>query len=157
MSSTRSSSNASAAPAPSLDGAQRRCRELLELVVLRDRLGLAADADDRADGAVDDVADEALGRLAARALAGRRHPALAQERAGASRSPSVSSSARLQSIIPAPVASRSSLTSDALIVVLTRASLRDRGGLELGLRRLCLRPVVGGSRLLGRAVMLGGR
>ena len=47
-----------------------------------DGLGLAADADDRADVAVDDVADHALGRLAAGALARGRHAALAQERAG---------------------------------------------------------------------------
>ena len=51
-----------------------------------------------------------------------------------STSPAVSSSARLQSIIPAPVASRSSLTSDALIVVLTPTHpFRHGGRLELGL------------------------
>src|SRR5262249_9497756 len=50
------------------------------LVVVRDRLGLAADGDDRAELAVvgDAVADLALGRLAAGALRGPRHPALAE-------------------------------------------------------------------------------
>ena len=63
-------------------GAQDLLGERLELVVLRDGLGLAADAEDRADGAVDDRADEALGRRAVGSLAGRRHALLAQERAG---------------------------------------------------------------------------
>src|SRR5580765_4867100 len=65
-----------------VDGAQHPDGELLELVALRDRLRLAADADDRADSGVDDVTDEALRRLATGSLAGRGHPALAQERAG---------------------------------------------------------------------------
>ena len=45
----------------------------------------------------------------------------------ASTSPPVSSSARLQSIIPAPVRSRSSLTRDALIVALTPSHPPRRG------------------------------
>src|SRR3954454_5114102 len=44
-------------------------REREELVVLRHRLGLAADADEGSDGAVDLREDAALGRLAARPLA----------------------------------------------------------------------------------------
>ena len=86
-----------------VDGAQHLLGERLELVVLRDGLGLAADADDRADAALDDRADEALGRRPVGALAGLRHALLAQQASAASRSPSVSWSARLHSIIPAPV------------------------------------------------------
>ena len=63
--------------------AQHLLGERLELVVLRDRLGLAADPDDRAAAPVDDEADEALGRRPARTLSRRRHAALAQQRAGA--------------------------------------------------------------------------
>src|SRR5581483_4366078 len=52
-----------------------------ELVVVRDRLGLAADRDHRSLGAVvgEPVPDLALRRLATRTLRGARHPLLAQE------------------------------------------------------------------------------
>ena len=65
-----------------VNGAQHPLGERLELVVLRDRLCLAADADDRADAAVDDRADEALGRGPIGSLAGLRHALLAEQRAG---------------------------------------------------------------------------
>ena len=65
-----------------MDGAEHALGERLELVVLRDRLRLAADADDRADAGLDDRADEALGRRAVGALAGLRHALLAQQRPG---------------------------------------------------------------------------
>src|SRR5439155_12097722 len=58
--------------------------DALDLLVPRDRLRLAADADDRSDSrfVVDDEAHEPFGRRAIRPLAGRGHPTLAQERAG---------------------------------------------------------------------------
>ena len=56
--------------------------ERAELVVVGHGLGLAADADDRADVVLDDEADEALGRRPPGALARGGHPALAEERAG---------------------------------------------------------------------------
>ena len=65
-----------------VDGTEHALGERLELVVLRDGLGLAADADDRADAAVDDRADEALGGRPVGALAGLRHALLAQQGAG---------------------------------------------------------------------------
>ena len=83
MSASRSSSNESTAPTPSvMHRAQDALRERLELLVLRHRLGLAPDADDRTDAAVRDRADDALGRLAIGPLAGLRHALLAQQRAG---------------------------------------------------------------------------
>src|SRR5262245_32595167 len=54
-------------------------RERLELVVLRDRLRLAAHGDHRAVAVRAAVADESFGRLAACALRGGGHAALAQE------------------------------------------------------------------------------
>src|SRR5436190_15492140 len=68
-----------------------------------------------------------------------------RSRFAASRSPFVSSSARLQSIIPAPVWSRSSLTSFAEISAIGALALRGGGRLCLGLR-LWLRRL--GDRLL---------
>ena len=65
-----------------LHRAQDTLGERLELLVLRHGLGLAADADDRADATVDDHADEALGRLPVGPLAGLSHSLLAQQRAG---------------------------------------------------------------------------
>ena len=62
-------------------GLEHPLRERLELLVLRDRLGLAADGDHRADAVLDPVADEALGRRAAGTLRHLRHPPLAEERA----------------------------------------------------------------------------
>src|SRR5207302_9376054 len=62
-----------------VDRVEHLLRERLELVVLRDRLGLAADGDHRALRAVvgQAVADEPFGRLAARTLRGTRHALLA--------------------------------------------------------------------------------
>src|SRR5215204_1002248 len=48
-----------------LNGLQHLLRELLERLVLRDGLGLAADGDHRSRAALDPVADETLGRGAA--------------------------------------------------------------------------------------------
>ena len=80
-SSTRSSSNASTAlGAFGVHSSEDALGEGLELLVVGHRLGLATDADDRAGLVVDDEADQALGRLPPGALAGGRHPALAQER-----------------------------------------------------------------------------
>src|SRR6266540_1279220 len=58
---------------------RRLRRERLELLVLRDRLGLAADRHHRRVVVGDAVADDALGRLAPGALRSRREPALAQQ------------------------------------------------------------------------------
>ena len=59
--------------------AQHVVRERQEVLVLRDRLGLAADRDDRAVCVVGLDEDDALGRLAVGALRGGRHALLAQE------------------------------------------------------------------------------
>src|SRR3954452_13741204 len=63
------------------DLVEHALREGEELVVLRHRLGLAADSDDRADGAVDAGEDTALGRLATRPLARLREASLAERTA----------------------------------------------------------------------------
>src|SRR4051794_33663432 len=70
--------------APGLDGVEHLLRPVHELVVVRYRLGLAADGDHRALPAVigDAIADLTLGRLAARALRRLRHAALAQQHDG---------------------------------------------------------------------------
>jgi len=88
-----------------LDGLQHLLCEGEELVVVRDGLGLAADGHDRAAPALvaDPVADLPLGRLAAGALLRARDAALAEDPL---RGLDVSVrllSARLQSIIGAPV------------------------------------------------------
>src|SRR5581483_2856162 len=64
-----------------VDGLEHGLRVREELVVVRDRLGLAADRDHRSLGAVvgEAVPDLALGRLAPRALRRARHALLAQE------------------------------------------------------------------------------
>ena len=103
---------------------------------------------------VDDVADEALGRLAARALARGRHAALAEQRAGGLEVAVRLLERALAVHHPRAVRSRSSLTRDALIVVLIRSHrslrrprrpARPRRGASLGrgllggrLRRLAL-------------------
>ena len=117
-----------------------RSSEDEELLVVRDRLGLAADGDHRAVRVVEVDRDLALGRLPAGALRRLARPFSRRYFLAASRSPPVSSSARLQSIIPAPVASRSSLTALAEIVLLMPPPLARLGGREsrdLGLTRLC--------------------
>src|ERR687891_572922 len=73
----------------------------------------------------------------------------------ASRSPSVSTSARLQSIIPAPVRSRSSLTSAAGISV-TGTPPRPRERATPRPRRRLLGALLRG-RLLGTRLLGGGR
>src|SRR5215211_650099 len=65
-----------------VDRLEHLLRELLERLVLRDGLGLAADGDHRPGPVRDPVADEALGRGAAGALGDLGHALLAQERAG---------------------------------------------------------------------------
>src|SRR5262245_9260672 len=62
-----------------LDGFQDLLGERAELVVLRDRLGLGPDRDDRALRAFQPGEDDAFGRLVAGTLPGGCHPALAQE------------------------------------------------------------------------------
>jgi len=64
-----------------LDRLEHLLREREELVVVGDRLGLAADGDDRAALAVvgDSVADLSLGRLAPSALGGAGQALLAQQ------------------------------------------------------------------------------
>src|SRR5262249_34712154 len=64
-----------------LDELERLLAERLELLVLRDRLGLAADGDHRAAGVVvsEAVTDESLRRRAVCALRGVRHALLAQQ------------------------------------------------------------------------------
>ena len=124
-SSSRSCSSASAASGPPACTASSTVfGERLELVVLRDRLGLAADADHARDRAVDAVSrrDPRSSRDPARLPADASPRSRSSVRA-ASRSPPVSCRARLQSIIPAPVWSRSSLTSLALISVTSLSAL----------------------------------
>ena len=75
--------------------------------------------------ALDPVADEALGGGAAGALGDLRHPLLAQERAGRLEVAAGLLERALASIIGAPVASRSSFTWDAEMVVLTRSPPRS--------------------------------
>ena len=88
--------------------------ELLELVGAGDEVGLAVDLDQDADPAtgVDVAADRGprgpRGRPSWRPPPGRAHGAATT---ALSTSPPVSSSARLQSMKPAPVSSRSSLTA----------------------------------------------
>src|SRR5215217_8871928 len=64
-----------------MHGLQHLLRELLERLVLRDGLGLAADGDHRPRPALDPVADETLGRGAAGSLGDLRHALLAEQRA----------------------------------------------------------------------------
>ena len=102
-------------------GLEHLLREGLEGLVLRDGLGLAADATDHRPGA-----PRSGSRRDPRSWRGRRPRACAIpfSRRGvraASRSPR-SSSARFASIIGAPVASRSSFTWDAEMVVLAVSS-----------------------------------
>ena len=89
--------------------------ELLELVGAGHEVGLAVDLDEHADPAagVDVARHEPFAGLAAGLLRGRGEALLAQDAVALSRSPSASVSARLQSMNPAPVRSRSSLTSSA--------------------------------------------
>ena len=76
----------------------------LELVALGDEVGLAVELDERADVAVDEDVDGALVGSAPGALGGAGEcPSARSQSLAASMSPSVSSSAFLQSIIPAPV------------------------------------------------------
>src|SRR5215213_5559797 len=63
-----------------VDRVEHLLREVPELRVLRDGLGLAADRDHRRVALRDAVADETLARLTTFALRSRRHPPLAQER-----------------------------------------------------------------------------
>ena len=94
----------------------RLAHELLEVVGARDEIGLAVHLDQDADLAagVDVRADHTLGGGAAGLLGSRGEAALAQIATAPSRSPSLSASAFLQSMNPAPVFSRSSFTCCAL-------------------------------------------
>ena len=133
-SSVRSSSSArDGLGAVLLDDVEHALGERPELLVLRDRLGLGADRDDRALRVVDAREHDAFGRLPARALAGLRHPPLPQELfarlRGRRRPPggrACSPSSR------APVRSRSSLTSAAVISVIRRAPPPGLGGASSG-------------------------
>jgi hypothetical protein len=83
----------------------------LELVGAGHEVGLALQLDDGADVAVDHEAHDALVVLAVVALGDAARPFSRSHCLAASMSPSFSSSAFLQSIIPAPEASRSACTS----------------------------------------------
>ena len=93
--------------------------EALELFVAGDEIGLRIDFDDDALGARRHRADQAFRRDAAGLLRRLRQALLAQPiLAPPVMSPEVSVSAALQSIMPAPVDSRSSLTIAAEIVAI---------------------------------------
>ena len=94
-----------------------------EVLVAGDEVGVAVDLDEDADLAVgvDVGLHGALGGLAAAELGGLVAEPDAQQLDGLSTSPSVSVSAFLQSIMPAPVRSRRSLTCVAVIVVCSLA------------------------------------
>ena len=136
-----------------LDGLQHLLGEGEELVVVRYRFGLAADGDHRALAWRRRRCGSRPCLRSWRGLrASPRSPCPAREAArwAASMSPFVSTSARLTSIIGAPVWSRSSLTSAALMTVIRPAPPRPsalRGGLRLGGRDL-----LGGGNLLGGRV-----
>ena len=100
--------------------------EGLEELVARDEVGLAVDLHQDADLAaeVDVAAHRALGGRAGCLLGRRREPLLAQPSSALAMSPPASVSAFLQSIIPAPVFSRSSLTSCALISMACSSSVK---------------------------------
>ena len=91
--------------------------ERLEVLVARDEVGVAVDLDEHADLAagVDVGRDGALGGLAVADLHGLVARRTRRSSTAASMSPSVSCRAFLQSIMPAPVRSRSSLTCAAVI------------------------------------------
>ena len=96
---------------------------LLELDVAGDEIGLGVDLRKGAGAARCDDADEALGRDAVRLLGRFDRPFLRSQSMACSISPLVSVSAVLQSIMPAPVRSRSSLTIVAEIVVMVCLSV----------------------------------
>ena len=93
-------------------------RELLEVIGPGDEVGLAVELEQHAEPrAMMDVAgDDALAGDAAGLLGGGAEALGTQPRAAFSTSPSDASRARLQSMMPAPVWSRSCLTSSGLIM-----------------------------------------
>ena len=115
---------------PSTSGAAAtstmRVGELLELGVLRDEVGLAVQLDERAAGprrGRSAAATSPFAVVRSARLPMSFAPLMRRYSTALSKSPSDSSSARLQSIIPAPVSSRSRLTSAALIVAISASSL----------------------------------
>jgi len=97
--------------------------EILELLVPGDEIGLAVDFDDGALVAVDLDADQALGGVRPAFLAAAARPLVRSQSIAASMSPWVSPSAFLQSIMPAPVRSRNSLTFAAVISAMSHILL----------------------------------
>ncbi len=91
--------------------------ELLELVGASHEVRLAVDLDEHADAAagVDVARHEALAGVAAGLAAAAARPFSRSSAVAFSTSPPVSSRACLQSMKPAPVRSRSSLTASALM------------------------------------------
>ena len=137
--------------------------ELLEVVVAGHEVRLAVDLDEHAQAAagVDVGGDLALAGVAP-GLARRRPPGPwpSSSAMAASRSPPVSSRARLQSMKPAPVRSRSSLTSAGLIVVsamlVVVPSCPGRVvGVPRGRRRIGRRPCWLGRAAVGSAPRCG--
>ena len=108
-----------------------------EVGALGDEVGVALELDEHADVAVDDRLDRALRGLAVGELArALLRPFSRSQSAAFSRSPSVASSAFLQSIIPAPVALRSLATSAAVTSAIGAALLGVGGGWRVGGREL---------------------
>ena len=105
-------------------------REGLELVVAGDEVGLGVDLDDRrACGPTDSTATRPSAATRPAFLAALARPFLRSQSTAASTSPSVSLSAALQSIMPAPVFSRSSFTIAAVIFAMAvpfRSRMRER-------------------------------
>jgi hypothetical protein len=98
--------------------------ELLELLVLGDEVGLAVDLDDAplSPSTVTPTRPSAAVRPAFFAAAAR--PLVRSQSIAASMSPPVSPSAFLQSIMPAPVRSRSSFTVAAVISAMSHILLK---------------------------------
>jgi hypothetical protein len=98
---------------------QHKCRdvahEALELVVLGYEIGFGINLDNGATVAADGNADEAFGGGPASLLGAAERPLARSQSTDVSISPSFSARAFLQSIMPAPVRSRSSFTEAAVI------------------------------------------
>jgi hypothetical protein len=98
--------------------AARRCRDhLLELGVLGDEVGLGVDLDGDGGAALDATATRPSAAVRPDFLAALARPLVRSQSTAASMSPSVSVSAFLASIMPAPVDSRSSFTCAAVIAM----------------------------------------
>ncbi len=88
--------------------------ELLELVVLRDEVGLRIDLDRGTLGAGGGDADRPSAAVRLDFFSAAARPLVRSQSSAASMSPAVSLSAFLQSIMPAPLFSRRSLTIAAV-------------------------------------------